>query len=128
MNRELQVAAWNVRGFGDPHRVSTVKSWIRRLYPTTDIICLQELQANSSLVELHLRNLIPDGTVVLDATEEGRTGSAIVVAPNVQVLDKGQKGDGTFAWGILTCWNFLMTHWAAVVFFTEQKQDCGGMW
>jgi exonuclease III len=98
MNRELQVVAWNVQGFGDLHRVITVKNWLRRLYPNTDIVCLQELQANSSLVEMHLRNLIPNGTVELDATAEGRTGSAIVVAPNVQVLDKGHKGDDTFAW------------------------------
>jgi exonuclease III len=98
MNRKIQFAAWNVRGLGDPHRVMTVKNWIRKFYPKTDIVCLQELQANSTVVEMHLKSLIPNCVVEMDVTPEGRTGSAIIVAPNFKVLDQGHKGDRTFSW------------------------------
>jgi hypothetical protein len=43
-------------------------------------------------------NIFPNAKVIVDVSPEGRTGSAIVVAPNIQVLDQGCKGDGTFAW------------------------------
>jgi hypothetical protein len=62
------------------------------------VVCLQELQANQAVVELNLRTLIPNGKVELDVTTQGRTGSVIVVLPDLEVLDHGHKGDGTFAW------------------------------
>jgi exonuclease III len=98
MNSDLQVASWNVRGLGDPHRAQIVTTWLRWFYSTTDVVCLQELQAKPAIVEIHLRNLIQNGTVIFDVNAEGQIGSAIVVKPDLEVLDKGKKGDGTFAW------------------------------
>jgi exonuclease III len=98
MNSELNVATWNVWGLGDPHRALILQNWMRRFYPATEVICLQELQANPSTVNFHLQSLLPGGTVQLDVTPEGRTGCAIVVAPHLTVLAQGSKGDGTFAW------------------------------
>ena len=59
---------------------------------------MQELQANPAIVKLHLQNIFTNGVVEMDVTPEGRTGSAIVVASNLEVLDHGHKGDSTFSW------------------------------
>ena len=98
MTSTLSVNLWNVRGLGDSHRATIIKQWMRRFYPKLNILCLQELQAQTNLVEFHLRSMLPDGTVVTDSSEGGRAGSTIVVASNVTVLDSGAKGDGTFTW------------------------------
>jgi exonuclease III len=92
----LQIASWNVRGLGNPHRNLTVQDWRRRLHPGLDIFALQELQANAATVEFQLCTIIPDGDIVIDCTPEGRVGSALLVKQGIQVVVKGQKGDGTF--------------------------------
>jgi exonuclease III len=80
MISEIQLASWNVCGLGDQHQVAAVKTWICRPYLHTDVICLQELQANSEAVEMNLKTIFPDGVVEMDATQEGRIGSAVIVS------------------------------------------------
>jgi hypothetical protein len=62
-------------------------------------MCFQELQANLYIVQLHLQSMQPEGQVVIDSTETGRVGSAIVTAPHVTILDQGSHGDGTLYLG-----------------------------
>jgi hypothetical protein len=75
-----------------------VNTWICRLYPNTEVICLQGLQANLKVVEMDIRTLFPDGSVEVDVTQEGRTRSVVIVSHNLKVLDQGHNGDGTFSW------------------------------
>jgi exonuclease III len=99
---ELMIGAWNVRGFGNPHRAQIARNWVRRSYPKLQILCPQELQANEVVVKLHLQNLFPNSTIQMDCTQEGRVGSSIVVQSGIQVTAQGKKGDGTFSWVEIT--------------------------
>jgi exonuclease III len=74
------------------------QNWARRHYANLDVMCFQEMQASTLLVQLHLQSLVADCTVITDSSETGRVGSAIVVPPHITVLDSGVKGDGTFSW------------------------------
>jgi hypothetical protein len=47
---------------------------------------------------LHLQSLVPDCQVILDSSDTGQVGNAIVVPPHIKLIDSGFKGDGTFAW------------------------------
>jgi exonuclease III len=96
MKDDLKVAAWNVRRLRDPHRALIVKRWLKKFYPTLDILCLQEVQAVETTVTFHLQSVMPQGKVFVDSIESGRVGAAIVASPQLQILDHGIKGDGTF--------------------------------
>jgi exonuclease III len=98
MNDTLKLCSWNVRGFGDPNRTQIARNWAQRFYDTLDVMCYQELQANSHLVQLHLQTLGPEGQVFIVSSGSGRVGSAIVTARHIKVLDNGSRGDGTFTW------------------------------
>jgi exonuclease III len=95
---DLKVAAWNVRGLGDPKRALIVKRWLRKFCPTLDILCLQELQAVEATVTFHLQSAMPQGKFFVDSTESGCVGAVIVASPQLQSLDYRVKGDGTFVW------------------------------
>jgi exonuclease III len=95
MTEKLRVSSWNIRGFGDPHRIRVVKSWLSGLNPKVDVLCLQELQASEGMVKLQLQSFWPSGFSKIDCLPNGRVGCALLVAPHLKVLDSGSRGDGT---------------------------------
>jgi hypothetical protein len=56
------------------------------------------LQACAATVEFQICTVMPGGETIIDCTPEGRVGSALIVKPGIQVLNKGMRGDGTFTW------------------------------
>lgn len=54
--------------------------------------------AQEDKVQFQLLTLFQDCTFEVDYSAEGRAGAAVVIMPHLKVLDKGSKGDGTFAW------------------------------
>jgi hypothetical protein len=61
-------------------------------------MCIQELQASANCISFHLQLIFTSSSYELDLSESGRVGYAVVVAPHIEVLDKGRRGDGTFSW------------------------------
>ncbi|CAM6094214.1 unnamed protein product [Calypogeia fissa] len=61
-------------------------------------LCLQECRVKKDKIDFLLNQLVIDGNFVVDFGADGRAGPTILVLAGVQILDKGTKGDGTFAW------------------------------
>ncbi|KAL3688213.1 hypothetical protein R1sor_014522 [Riccia sorocarpa] len=63
-----------------------------------------EVKNSEERLERQLSSLIQGATVVADLNNEARGGTALLIEPNVQVLNTGIKGDGSCAWAqIQTC-------------------------
>jgi exonuclease III len=126
MSDSIQIGSWNVRGMGDPDRAMVVCCWLQNHYPTLDILCLQELQANVSNVKFQLQTITPGGVVQLDMNPEGRVGSTLLISDGLKVLAQGCKGDGTFAWAQLQTDNGIII--VGSLYAPTEQQRCISFW
>jgi exonuclease III len=101
MTEKIRVTSWNVRGFSAPTRARIVKTWLSTQSPRVDVLCLQELQATTSMIDLQLQSFWPSGFKKLDSLPNGRVGCPLLVAPHLKVLDSGCRGDGTMVWALI---------------------------
>lgn len=77
MADDIQVGSWNLRGLGEISQAQQLRKWIRKNKHQDTIMCLQELKLSSTQAEFKLSTVH-------------------------QVIDKGFRGDGTFAWATIS--------------------------
>ncbi|KAL3695991.1 hypothetical protein R1sor_010067 [Riccia sorocarpa] len=76
-----------------------LKNFITRQYRHVDIITLEELKVkNKTKLEKKLRNLIPGARIIIDYTNSGRRGSALLINQKLRVSETGVSGFGGAAW------------------------------
>ncbi|KAL3696147.1 hypothetical protein R1sor_010223 [Riccia sorocarpa] len=86
------------RSQGSLDRLRIARNWLRREHRDAKILALQELKALEESLSFNLNQIWEHSKVVVDYSESGRGGAALILHSSLKVLDCGLKGDGTCAW------------------------------
>ncbi|KAL3681274.1 hypothetical protein R1sor_024230 [Riccia sorocarpa] len=96
---KMEIVSWNTRGLGSDIRRRIVRKFLTKNYKNVDIIALQELKiTHKKKLERNLRALLPEGRIIIDYTNSGRGGCALLVNARLRVLETGTSGFGGAAW------------------------------
>ncbi|KAL3685957.1 hypothetical protein R1sor_003979 [Riccia sorocarpa] len=83
---------------GKSHRLRVARAWVKKKRPEVTILAFQELKALEDNLHFNLSRFWEGGRVVVDYSQTGRGGAALLIHPSMKILDSGIKGDGTAAW------------------------------
>ncbi|KAL3698476.1 hypothetical protein R1sor_012552 [Riccia sorocarpa] len=80
-------------------RLTKVKTWVKQQGSDLAAIMIQEMRIKEELTTRRLFELAESDNFVVDYTNEGKAGAAVVLLrPDWQIILRGMKGDGTLTW------------------------------
>ncbi|KAL3694924.1 hypothetical protein R1sor_008575 [Riccia sorocarpa] len=97
-SRSISIKKAARKGGRNPNRLRVARKWIAENHKEAVVIAFQELKALEENLSFNLKRIWEQGKVVVDYSQSGRGGAALLLHPSLQVLDSGIKGDGSVAW------------------------------
>lgn len=91
---KVEITSWNVEGLHGCLRKHVVSRWVADQPGQPAFLCLQEIKAEGFRLDAALKMILPDHRVIVSLPNLGSGGNAILVHPEIDIVDSGgfQKG------------------------------------